>query len=81
MLPKGFNILPVQEDEFLFPEDYEGCVPQLRQLGHHKQPGYQSLGQSNAALCIYLYMYIYFIIFCNHIVMSLNFHIFINKYI
>jgi len=32
-------VVPVKEDEFLFPEDNEGGVPELEQLGQGEQPG------------------------------------------
>ena len=35
----SFNQSPVKEDEFLFPEDNEGGVPELEQLGQGEQPG------------------------------------------
>ena len=41
MLPSKHEVLlPVEEDEFLFPEHYKGRVPQLRQLGQHEQPAH-----------------------------------------
>ena len=35
----SFSQSPVKEDEFLFPEDNEGGVPELEQLGQGEQPG------------------------------------------
>ena len=34
-------VIPVEEDEFLFPQNNEDSVNQLRQLAEHKQPGPQ----------------------------------------
>ena len=34
-------VIPVEEDEFLFPQNNEDSVNQLRQLAENKQPGPQ----------------------------------------